>query len=201
MGRTRSIFLWLLLACAGIAGLSYSYYLTQTPLLSLPAETVDPNLDPQPPIALDLSLPPLADAIGEYVDIVRRPLFSDTRRLPPTPPPMPPPLPVVQPPPPSPPAEPEPEPEPPPAVQLIGTSQILGQIQAMLRFEGKSLRVREGDSVAGWRVAVIRDREVLLRQGAREHPVSLLRGSAAKVAPTAPPPRRRPPGRPIRQQP
>ncbi len=181
MGQPRWLLFWMLLTVAGALGLSYQQNLPnvtsvfQTPVPSDTTQLPEMSVTPEPPFAFDFSPPPLAQPLNSYEEIAQRPLFSDTRRPPPAPPP---PRPVVAQPPPPPEPPPEVELTPPPSVQLVGTSQIVGQWQALLTHNGRQRRVRLGDSVEGWRIVDITPRRVAMRYGDRQQVLQLLRGGA-----------------------
>lgn len=111
-----------------------------------------------------------------------RPLFSPTRRPPPPPPPPRPPPPVEE-------DEPGPEPElpaeadPPLSATLVGI--VLGGDRplAVLAAEGKTLRLREGESLEGWRLARIEALSAVLERDGEQVELQLRPAGGAPAAP------------------
>jgi len=100
-----------------------------------------------------------------------RPLFSPTRRLPPTP--------VVSAP------QPPPPPPPPPDVALFGIVMESDEAHAVVRTgaDGKIMRVRVGDDIGGWKVAQIEGRRLVLSRDDRIATFMMFAGNSANGAP------------------
>lgn len=115
-------------------------------------------------------------SLADFPAALQRPLFSPNRRKATTEPPPPPP--VAQEPPKPPPA--------PPAVALIGVIADPEGSQALLRSGGdKTIRVRVGDDVMGWRVAQIDVQQLTLALGDRTVSIALFAQKSANSPPSS----------------
>lgn len=95
---------------------------------------------------------------SRFLAMLERPLFSPTRRPPPPPPP---PAPVeVQ--------------EPLPNVHLYGLYGGDSNGGAIVRVDGKNLRVQLNESINGWKLSAIGERSITLRRGARSRSIDLV---------------------------
>ncbi|MGD9945816.1 MAG: hypothetical protein AB7L76_21365 [Burkholderiaceae bacterium] len=154
-----------------------------------PPEQVPPDPSSLRPAS---TRPPPRAGVMELAETVERPLFSPTRRPPPPPPP---------------PAPPEPQPEPDPLANLVllglyGSGEKGGG--AILRADGKVVRVQVGGQVGGWRLVSVDERTVVLT-GPRGRRSELVlkhqpQMAAPPVAARAAPPGH-PPGQPADGQP
>ena len=135
------------------------------------------SLAPNPAVADDGTRAPLEKignpvarrSLADFPATLQRPLFSPSRRKA-----------AVEPPPPPPAAQEPPKPPAPPAVALIGVIADPEGSQALLRSNGdKTLRVRLGDDVMGWRVAQIDAQQLTLRLGDRAVSIALFAQKAA----------------------
>jgi hypothetical protein len=115
-------------------------------------------------------------SLADFPAMLQRPLFSPSRRKA-----------TVEPPPPPPVAQEPPKPPAPPAVALIGVIADPEGSQALLRSDGdKTLRVRVGDDVRGWRVGQIDAQQLTLTLGDRAVSIALFaRKSANPPSPGA----------------
>lgn len=136
-------------------------------------------------------LPALPDAAqpvsaSTFLALLERPLFSSTRRPPPPPPP--------------------PAPAAPP--DLLTNAQLVGIYQSgpasgiIARIEGKSRRIRVGESLNGWQLHSVQERAALFRNGAQTRELPLQRAKAGTsvadpvTRPAAPPSAPTPPASP-----
>jgi hypothetical protein len=126
--------------------------LSITVLLLAPAFALAADKAPEVPVEHGSAPPsPLANEGLERLSVTReRPLFSPTRRPPPPPPA------VVQ--------TAAPPPPPPPNVALFGVVRDGEEFRAIIRTgpAGGTMRVRVGDDIAGWKVAQIDRRRLVL---------------------------------------
>jgi len=116
---------------------------------------------------------PLAASPLDHLSATReRPLFAPTRR-----PPPPPPAPTVRQ------AE-APPPAPPPSLVLLGIVTEADGARAMVRTQAsdKVIRARVGDDIAGWTVAQIETRRVILSHDDRSVSYTLFERAGAKTA-------------------
>jgi hypothetical protein len=112
-------------------------------------------------------------SLADFPATLQRPLFSPSRRKA-----------AVEPPPP-PVAQEPPKPPAPPAVALIGVIADPEGSQALLRAASeKTMRVRLGDDVMGWRVAQIDAQQLTLTLGDRAVSIALFAQKAAKPPPS-----------------
>ena len=111
--------------------------------------------------------------ITQFLALQERPLFSPTRR-PPLPPPPPPP-PVVPPP-----------PDPLAGIHLYGLFSSAEGGGIIAKIEGKTRRVRIGETVGPWTLKALKDRDVTFARGEETRVLPLLYDRAAMARPAPP---------------
>jgi type II secretory pathway component PulC len=110
---------------------------------------------------------------GRFMAILDRPLFSPTRRPPP------PPKPVVV-----------PQPDPLDTVHLFGIFSGADGGGIIIRVDGRTRRVKIGESVGDWRLKEIRGRDAIFSRGSETRSTTLFQAkqlSGGMPAPAAPP--------------
>jgi hypothetical protein len=115
---------------------------------------------PIKPVLTDSVLPPWNADLGSFMASLDRPLFSATRRPPPKP------------------AE-----APPVVVDTLASVRVLGLYSsggtsggAIVRSEGKVVRLKQGDTLGGWTVKEVRPLELVLTRGADQRTLDVKRG-------------------------
>ena len=152
-------------------------------LLAASAFAADPGSSPGQGAAPDAPtdsalLNPLAAWPLDRLSTTReRPLFAPTRRPPPPPPAL-----VAQ--------QVKAPPAPPPTLVLLGIVTEADGARAMVRTQAseKVIRARVGDDIAGWTVAQIEPRRVILAHDDRSVSYTLFERSGAKTATREPEP-------------
>ena len=115
---------------------------------------------PIKPVLGDSVLPPWSADLGSFMAALDRPLFSATRKPPPKP------------------AE-----APPVVVDTLATVRVLGLYStggtsggAIVRSEGKVVRLKQGDTLGGWTVKEVRPVGLVLARGAEQRTLDVKRG-------------------------
>jgi hypothetical protein len=115
-------------------------------------------------ITLDKISLPRGAASGEadlsrFVQVLDRPLFTATRRPPPPPPPPPPPKPV----------------DPLADFELVGLVDQGAEGSVLAKQGGKVRRFHVGDAVGEWRLAAVKGRDVIFKNGTESRTITLIR--------------------------
>jgi hypothetical protein len=126
---------------------------------------------PIKPVLTDAPFPPWTADIGSFMASLDRPLFSATRKPPP-----------------------KPSEAPPVVVDTLASVRILGLYStdaksggAVVRHDGKVVRLKLGDTLGGWTVKEVRPVGLVLTRGAEERTIEVKMGpDLAADAPAAP---------------
>lgn len=111
------------------------------------------------PVLTDAVLPPWSADLGNFMAALDRPLFSATRK------------------PPAKPAEP-----PPVVVDTLANVRVIGLYSsgtsggAVVRSEGRVVRLKQGDTLGGWTVKEVRLQELVLARGAEQRTLDVKKG-------------------------
>lgn len=97
--------------------------------------------------------------LSRFVQVLDRPLFTATRRPPPPPPPPPPPKPV----------------DPLADFELVGLVEQGAEGSVLAKQGGKVKRFHVGDAVGEWRLAAVKGRDVVFKNGAESRTITLIR--------------------------
>jgi len=97
--------------------------------------------------------------LSRFVQVLDRPLFTATRRPPPPPPPPPPPKPV----------------DPLADFELVGLVEQGAEGSVLAKQGGKVRRFHVGDAVGEWRLAAVKGRDVVFKNGAESRTITLIR--------------------------
>lgn len=115
---------------------------------------------PIKPVLTDSVFPPWSADLGNFMSALDRPLFSATRK------------------PPAKPAE-----APPVVVDTLANVRVLGLYStdgksggAMVRSEGRVVRLKQGDTLGGWILKEVRPRELVMARGAEQRTLDVKMG-------------------------
>lgn len=97
--------------------------------------------------------------LSRFVQVLDRPLFTATRRPPPPPPPPPPPKPV----------------DPLADFELVGLVEQGAEGSVLAKQAGKVRRFRVGDAIGEWRLAAVKGRDVVFKNGSESRTITLIR--------------------------
>lgn len=115
---------------------------------------------PIKPVLTDSVLPPWSADLGSFMASLDRPLFSATRKPPP-----------------------KPSEAPPVVVDTLASVRVLGLYStggtsggALVRSEGKVVRLKQGDTLGGWTVKEVRLHQLVLARGAEQRTLDVKMG-------------------------